>query len=201
MTAIRSLPGWFSNGYAFQEEVVQRYLPQGGTYLEVGTFLGASLAHIGSLRPDINLIAVDPWIDEPGGEQSVGPLPGGGFKHRGWDGLGCYADVVRDNGGNMWDAFHRLMGREAPDVLRRTNVMRGTAATIRLTEPVDVLFVDGAHDYPNVKADLDAFVPLVKPGGLISGHDFDGFWPGVVQAVTERFGQPQTMSTCWWVEA
>lgn len=189
------IPGWAGDIYGWQEDVLAKALPVGATYLEIGTFLGASLAHIGTLRPDINLIAVDPWLDEPSGELSVG-FPEA--IHRGWAGLGCYEDIVKQHGG-MWFCFLHMMKTHAPDVLRRTRIIRGTAATVTLKGPVDALFVDGAHDYPNVKADLDAFAPLVKPGGIVSGHDFEGFWPGVVKAVTEKYGQPKTRETVWWV--
>src|SRR5580765_8736346 len=47
----------------------------------------------------------------------------------------------------------------------------------------DFIFIDGAHDVANVRADLDAYWPLVRRGGLCAGHDW-GF-PGVRQAVTE----------------
>ncbi len=191
-------PGWCGDILPWQSEVLSKAIPPGGTYLEVGVFLGASLANIGELRPDISLIAVDPWLDDPSGEFSVGfPEP----VHRGWDGLGIYEQVVKDSGGCLWMAFLNLMKHHAPDVLRRTRIIRGTAATVALKEPVDALFVDGAHDYPNVKADLDAFAPLVTAGGIVSGHDFDGFWPGVVKAVTEKYGQPKTRETVWWVTA
>lgn len=37
--------------------------------------------------------------------------------------------------------------------------------------PVDVLFIDGDHTYPGVKADWEMYGPLVRPGGLIGFHD------------------------------
>jgi predicted O-methyltransferase YrrM/glycosyltransferase involved in cell wall biosynthesis len=40
-----------------------------------------------------------------------------------------------------------------------------------ITEPIDVLMIDGDHHYESVMADLKNYMPLVKPGGLILMHD------------------------------
>jgi hypothetical protein len=197
MTA-RDIPGWNSDITPWAEWIAPR-IPKGGTYLEIGTFLGASLATMGELRPDINLIAVDPW--------DSAPAPG-------WEGLGVFAADVEREGGDLFLAFLRCMLKHAPDVLRRTRVIRGTARTIKLTEAVDFLFIDGAHDFESVKQDLYAFAGCVRHGGIIAGHDYD--FPGVKKAVDNYFwmpactgvdstihtGTPDGQSpTCWWTEA
>lgn len=51
---------------------------------------------------------------------------------------------------------------------------------------IDFVFVDAGHDYESVKADILAWLPKLKPGGVIAGDDID--WPGVHQAVSEIFG-------------
>ena len=70
-------------------------------------------------------------------------------------------------------------------------------------EYIDFLFIDGDHRYDQVKKDLDNWVPKVKEGGIICGHDYDGLsydeehvnkdfhndrHHGVIKAVSERFG-------------
>jgi hypothetical protein len=46
--------------------------------------------------------------------------------------------------------------------------------------------LDGDHGYEAVRADIDAWLPKMKPGAVLSGDDY--LWPGVKQAVHERFG-------------
>ncbi len=51
-------------------------------------------------------------------------------------------------------------------------------------KPIGLLFVDGSHDYEQVKADLDGFIPHVVEGGILATHDKN--LPGVIKAVSER---------------
>lgn len=39
-------------------------------------------------------------------------------------------------------------------------------------ETLSFVYIDGAHYYESVKADIIAWLPKVKKGGYISGHDF-----------------------------
>jgi hypothetical protein len=48
---------------------------------------------------------------------------------------------------------------------------------------LDFIFIDADHGYESVKKDITAWVPKLKPGGLVSGHDIN--WPGVLKAVSE----------------
>lgn len=47
----------------------------------------------------------------------------------------------------------------------------------------DFIFIDGSHTYPAVKDDIVACLPMVRPGGIISGHD--SWIPGVARAIKE----------------
>ena len=51
---------------------------------------------------------------------------------------------------------------------------------------IGLLFIDAAHEYVHVSADIRAWLSFVVPGGLASFHDaLGGAWPGVAQAISE----------------
>ena len=52
---------------------------------------------------------------------------------------------------------------------------------------VDMVFIDGGHDYGIVSQDISNYRGLVKPGGIIAGHDFPE--PGIQQAIAEAFSE------------
>lgn len=56
---------------------------------------------------------------------------------------------------------------------------------------IDFIYIDGNHQYDFVKKDLEDYVPKIKVGGIIAGHDYGGpTTPGVTRAVDEYFGVP-----------
>lgn len=41
----------------------------------------------------------------------------------------------------------------------------------------DLIYIDANHEYDSVKADIEAWWPLVKPGGILAGHDYENKLP------------------------
>lgn len=66
-------------------------------------------------------------------------------------------------------------------------------------EKADLIFIDGDHRYESVKKDIRKAMDLIKPYGIIAGHDYQPYWPGVVQAADETFGKVNVVDTIWWV--
>lgn len=65
--------------------------------------------------------------------------------------------------------------------------------------PYDVIFIDAGHTYEEVKADIEAWMPLA--GKIICGDDYlPGVWDGVVQAVDEMFGKPDRVIGKIWIK-
>ncbi len=65
---------------------------------------------------------------------------------------------------------------------------------------IDICWIDAGHTYEEVLNDIDAWLPKVKKGGILAGHDYiKDVWMGVVQAVDERFGKPDEVVDWIWV--
>jgi hypothetical protein len=54
-----------------------------------------------------------------------------------------------------------------------------------IQELVDFVYIDGNHAYEYVKNDLALYYKIVKPNGIIGGHDYTEIWPGVKKASSE----------------
>ncbi len=182
---------WRPEHPGFSEDILPFYfaiehlIPKGGLFVEAGVFLGRSLAYMGTIRPDLQLVAIDAWSDD-----SLAPSHGN---------RATYAE------------FMRLMAPFA----NRLHVIQDDSSTAiaSLLPCVDMIFIDAGHDYPEVRKDIEAARLVVKPGGIISGHDYAGD-NGVCQAVREAFpgryqisdwdgpvlpGAPEGKGRCWWV--
>jgi hypothetical protein len=60
------------------------------------------------------------------------------------------------------------------------------------------VFIDADHTHRGVEADIRAWWPKIRRGGMLLGHDFQPAFPGVQRAVTERFGVPQVFADNVW---
>lgn len=102
-----------------------------------------------------------------------------------WKHLDNYIDVENVEQGKM-DQRHLMVQRMFLGDLstRIIRAMSVEAATIFEPNSLDWVYIDADHSAPGVQADLDAWVPKVRTGGLICGHDYidskiagpDGKW-------------------------
>ena len=65
---------------------------------------------------------------------------------------------------------------------------------------LDFAYIDGDHSYEWVKRDITYCLKVLKPGGIISGHDYsEQYNDRVVRAVDEILGKPDEVyiDTSW----
>lgn len=141
--------------------------------VEIGSYLGRSTRALADNTPGI-VYAIDDWY----GPRDV--------------------DWLKDESRVkiLAEFTENMKGVEGKVVV--LNIDHGEAA-IPVTP--DMVFIDGDHEYENVKRDIEIWLPRLTHGGLICGHDADK--PGVRKAITEAFGSwirvsPDT--NIWYVE-
>jgi predicted O-methyltransferase YrrM len=60
--------------------------------------------------------------------------------------------------------------------------------TLSSNAPFDMVFIDACHKTEGVLGDIKAWYPLIKPGGIVSGHDYGHKNDQVIRAVVAYFG-------------
>jgi hypothetical protein len=173
MSSAENIPGWMTKK---ELAVLSRLAHQYHTIVEVGSHKGRSTRALGdSCRGVVH--AVDPWPEDND------PVLGPDEPHRLYHGV--YGDFLD----NMSDLI--AIGRVVP---HRAQFERG------MFEPdsVDMVFIDGVHLYEYVKHDINVALELIRPGGLVSGHDYQ--LDSVAEAVDEAFGsRVKKERTIWMV--
>jgi predicted O-methyltransferase YrrM len=80
-----------------------------------------------------------------------------------------------------------VRGLGLPEVLIGPSESREIRAKIP-DASLDLIFIDGAHDFDSVSSDL-YYDRKLRPGGIMSGHDYDHDSPGLIEAVDTFFGR------------
>jgi len=65
---------------------------------------------------------------------------------------------------------------------------------------LDFVYIDAIHKLGPMKDDINSWLPKIKKGGYIGGHDFCGYWGEVVDAILETIGLPdfRTKDGSWY---
>jgi SAM-dependent methyltransferase len=140
------------------------------TFVEVGCKEGRTAGHILKSVPDSTVIAIDPWMPM---EKTSDPTR---ETYADWD----FAKIEKEFWANVGEHKDRCT------MLRQTSIDAATNCQL-LADGFDLVFIDALHDYDSVMADIHAWWPLVRNGGVIAGHDFNHKWPGVERAVADQF--------------
>ncbi len=173
-----SIPGFF-NFWPFYQVIAQR-LQDGDTVAELGVWFGRSLIFLAQelqrRGKKVKLIAVDTFRGEIGEPQ--------------------HAQVVAQHGGSIRAAFESNL--ERCGVREMVTVIESdSAAAAKMVEngELSFCFVDAAHDYQSVRADVAAWLPKIKPGGIFAGHDAQ--WHEVTKAAKEVLGEIKIAGAIW----
>lgn len=140
--------------------------------IEVGAWLGRSTKVLAKATPG-TVWAVDHWKGTPADP----------------DQHALYAETLATR--NPAEEFRRNLRKEIAAMkvipVQLPSVEAAEVIRDRWGSAFDFVFIDADHSYEGCRADIAAYLPLLRPGGLIAGHDYSDRWPGVKQAVDEEF--------------
>lgn len=139
--------------------------------IEVGAWMGRSTTVLAGSTSGI-VWAVDHWQGTPEDPEQHAKLYAAKL-----DEVDVYA-TFRHN-------MAKQLKRKKVRAVRMDSVSAAAALFQKYGAAFDFVFIDADHSYEGCAGDIDAYLPLLKSGGLMSGHDYH--WPGVAQAVQERF--------------
>ena len=153
-----------------------------GCIVEIGSWLGKSTCWIAQALEEMdkknNFYAIDPHV--------------GSIEHKGF---------IKAVGGTTYELFiqnlhkHHLENKVTP--IRKMSY----DALSYVKEPISLIFIDGSHEYEDVKKDFDQWFPKVKIGGIIAFHDNN--WTGVKKVLDKldrsEFSEMGVVETITWI--
>lgn len=188
------LTGWHSTDPLFGK-LVGSLRPR--LVIEVGTWKGGSAitmaGHVARLGLDSEIVCVDTWL----GACEFWLDRGNDSRYEALALKNGYPSVYYDFLSNVVKAGHASRITPFPQSglnAARWFAMHGVQA--------DLIYIDASHEEADVLADILAYWPLLRVGGVIFGDDYSEAWPSVkrgAQRAARRLGAPLQTPGEFWV--
>ncbi len=140
-------------------------MPKGFSMAEVGCYAGESTVAFAMIAG--NVYAIDPWkngYDDDDLSSSIFPM-----------------ELVEASFAHRIQGFHNIYPVVATSERAALETQDGS---------LDVVYLDAIHKLGPMRDDINRWLPKIKKGGYIAGHDFCGYWGEVVDAILETIGLP-----------
>lgn len=154
-----------------------------GVFVCVGVWVGRNEAYLGQrikeLNKDIKVYAVDTFWGTQNEEDKIRDL------------------VIERYSGDMYPYFiQNMIDCGVDDVVTPLKMTSIEASKQFEDNSIEFCFLDGDHSYESIKADIEAWLPKVKHGGVIAGDDYAHFSHTVGKAVNDLL--PGSGRSWWW---
>lgn len=157
---VKDCPGWMNdNELSFLMDI-----SAGKDVVEIGVWKGRTVVHL--LKTCKSLVAIDPW-----------------------EGLEKYPNHDFSNDGNVLAGFAANLAKHYTHRGKWVEIYKKPSALVaREMHPdrtFDVVFIDGNHYYDYVVEDIGLWVPRIRVGGWLCGHDYQSVWEPTMRAVND----------------
>jgi hypothetical protein len=165
--ARRVAPRWGRVKLAAARRRLLRKLPKGAVCAEIGVWRGDGAAAVLRHTQPATLYLIDPWEQQVERDRSLYGRPQSEM------------DAVHDG------VAQRFSAQIASGQVK---MLRSRSQDVVLPQALDWVWIDGDHTYDAVRADLQKFAQIVKPGGYLAGDDYAlGWWGGDVITAVDEF--------------
>jgi SAM-dependent methyltransferase len=148
----QGVQGWLTEAQARRLADAAASAPEGAQIVEIGSFHGRSTIVLArAMRPGGRVVAIDPHLGSDRGPQE-------------------YAEDRTLGEGDTQTFQANLASHGVADRVRHVRE-RSEDAFLAVPDPIDVLYVDGAHRYGPALADIRDWGARVRPGGRMLVHD------------------------------
>lgn len=142
-------------------------LPGNLTMAEIGSYSGES-AEIFLQSGKVNHITcIDPWVNNYDSDDPA-------EQH----------DMI-----SIEALFDERMNKYLNQYTKIKNYSHCAVAQIE-DNSLDLVYIDGNHNYEFVKRDIELYLPKLKTNGIMAGHDYSESWTDVIHAVHDVLGKP-----------
>lgn len=166
---LQNVLGWMTNQELSVLNKISKLIPDDGVIVEVGSMFGRSACVWASSKPLGKIYCIDIFYEKYDVTHNIPteiclehsfPLNGQSF--------------------NILEEFQKNT-KNFPNI----NMIRGCSPFVKYDgPPIDLFFLDASHTNPNDWENIEYFLPLIKDGGIISGHDYiPDVFPDVVENV------------------
>jgi hypothetical protein len=172
---------WF-NYQEIYKRIVES-VPEGGWIAEVGAWKGASTSYLAveAQHKKLRIDVIDTWS--------------GSQEHK---------DMSDIMGNSLFGTFIDNL-RPVINLINPIRTDSVSASKMYVDESLDAVFIDADHKYESVVADILSWMPKVKKGGILAGHDYVDSYGGVIKAVNETLSGFEIIecptNKCWlWIK-
>ena len=153
------------------------------TGAEVGVAYAGHIVNILERCPCVKLLyGIDPYLDYADYDESM------------------------NQGQRLFDNLHKyVLAKTGRFGNRYTHIRKTSVDAAKHIDDcsLDFIFIDANHVYEYVKEDIAAWMPKVRTGGIVGGHDYNPTaFPGVCHAVNELLVSYKEIftpgSSVWW---
>lgn len=165
----KNVEGWFTFPYLYDRMIENVGIV--AHFVEVGSWKGQSAAYMAEKIIESGKAIRFDCVDTFEGSEDE-------------DGHQTDEDVVS---GKLLEVFHNNMS----PFVGHYNAVKATsvdASTQYEDESLDFVFIDAQHTYEAVREDIDVWLPKVKKGGYLAGHDYNH--GPVAKAVRSKLNNP-----------